>query len=84
MGKHSRDYFRTVILALANLGKPFIISGKYYYNPKKKLDYVTYLGIKPYVPMGVSSREICDHINITQTSHTYNRCKSLKTVYLRR
>ena len=49
---------------MANLDKPFIISGKYYYNPKKKLDYVTYLGIKPYVPMGVSSREICDHINI--------------------
>lgn len=64
MGKNSRDYNRSIILVLANADKPLILQGKYYANPKHRMDYVTYIGVRPYVPQGVSAVELCDHINI--------------------
>ena len=49
---------------MANTDKPFVVSGRYQYNAERKLDYVTYLDIRPYVPIGASTMSICDHVNI--------------------
>ena len=58
-----RNYMRNTLLALSAKDKPFIIRGYYVANPN--LDYVTYTDIRPYVPQGASTNQICNHINIT-------------------
>ncbi len=58
-----RNYMRNTLLALSAKDKPFIIRG--YYAANQNLDYVTYTDIRPYVPQGASTNQICNHINIT-------------------
>ena len=57
-----RNYIRNTILGLKKLGKPFILSGNYFAS--ENLDYVTYRNIRPYVPEGAKTNQICDHINV--------------------
>lgn len=64
VGRDGRNYLRNTILALAKINKPFIIKGKYKANPE--LAYLTYLDIRPYVPVGASTNAICDHLNIME------------------
>ena len=58
-----RNYMRNTLLALSAKDKPFIIRG--FYVAKPNLNYVTYTDIRPYVPQGASTNQICNHINIT-------------------
>lgn len=57
-----RNYLRNTIKALAKINKPFIVSGRY--TPRNGYDYVTYTNIRPYIPEGASTNQICDHINV--------------------
>lgn len=57
-----RNYIRNTILGLKRLGKPFILSGNYFAS--ENLRYVTYRNIRPYVPEGAKTNQICDHLNV--------------------
>ena len=59
-----RNYARNTIRALAHVNKPFIIRGNYYASGCKEIDYITYTDIRPYVPQGASTSQICNHLNV--------------------